>query len=201
MSGAGAAGNAIVKMLNAIGIWDIVVCDSKGILSADREESVGDDKRQLIKMTNPNGIKGDLGEAMKGRDLFIGVSGPGVLTKEMAARMNPDSVIFAMSNPEPEIMPEDAKAAGAAIVGTGRSDFPNQTNNVLVFPGIFKGALSARAQAITEEMKVAAAYALADIIPQKELRADYVIPDVFNKAVALGVAEAVERAAMADEKK
>lgn len=191
LCGAGAAGNAIVKMLKAIGIADIVVCDSKGIISSHREAELGIDKKQLLGLTNPEDIQGGLAQAVEGRDLFIGVSGPKVLTVEMAKTMNKDSVIFAMSNPEPEILPREAKAAGAAIVGTGRSDYPNQINNVLVFPGIFKGALSARAKSITGEMKLAAAYALANTIGQDELCADYIIPDVFNKAVANAVAGAV----------
>ncbi|MEG1930713.1 MAG: NADP-dependent malic enzyme [Anaerovorax sp.] len=191
ISGAGAAGTAIVKMLLALGISDIIVCDSKGIISGDRKSDFGPDKRELLELTNSRDVRGGLAEAVQGRDLFIGVSGPGVLTGEMAAKMNENFVIFAMSNPEPEIMPEEAKQAGAAIMGTGRSDYPNQINNVLVFPGIFKGALAARAKSITEKMKVAAAYALADVIKTDELRIDYIIPDAFNKGVADAVANAV----------
>lgn len=191
LCGAGAAGNAIVKMLLALGVEDIVVCDSKGIISSDRKSNFGVDKIELLEMTNKDGIRGGLAEAVQGRDLFIGVSGPGVLTREMAEKMSKDFVIFAMSNPEPEIKPEEAKAAGAAIIGTGRSDYPNQINNVLVFPGIFKGALAARAKAITEKMKVAAAYALADVIKPGDLRDDYILPNPFNKEVSEAVANAV----------
>lgn len=191
ITGAGAAGSAIAKMLHALGLSDIIICDSKGIISRDRMSGLDENKRELLEFTNIEDLSGRLAEAVNGRDLFIGVSGPKVLTKEMAEKMNRDFVVFAMSNPEPEISPDDAKAAGAAIVGTGRSDYPNQINNVLVFPGIFKGALSARAKAITEKMKVAAAYALADVVELDELRADYIIPDAFNKKVTQAVANAV----------
>jgi malate dehydrogenase (oxaloacetate-decarboxylating) len=194
VNGAGAAGAAVVRMLRSLGIRDIVVCDSKGLISMDRFSEFGTDKMDLLEITNKDNLSGGLAEAVRGRDLFIGVSAPKVLTEEMVGTMNADAVVFAMSNPEPEIMPQTAKAAGAKVVGTGRSDFPNQINNVLVFPGIFKGALKARASRITEEMKVAAAYALADLIDPEELSEDCVIPAVFHKGVADAIADAVAEA-------
>ncbi|MDR1028843.1 MAG: NADP-dependent malic enzyme [Clostridiales Family XIII bacterium] len=194
VNGAGAAGTAVVKMLRALGVRDIVICDSKGVIATDRFSEFGEDKMNLLEMTNKDNLIGGLAEAVFGRDLFIGVSAPNVLTEEMVGTMSETAVVFAMSNPEPEIMPEPAKAAGAKVVGTGRSDFPNQINNVLVFPGIFKGALKARALRITEEMKVAAAYALAGLVGAEELAADYVIPSAFHPGVADAVAEAVAEA-------
>ena len=194
ITGAGAAGNAIVKMLINLGIRDIVICDRKGIISADRLSELSEDKIELLELTNKNNISGPLAEAMKGRDLFIGVSGPDVVTEEMVRSMSDKPVIFAMSNPEPEIMPDLAFEAGAKIVGTGRSDFPNQINNVLVFPGIFKGALKARAKHITEDMKIAAAYALAGLVEPEELSPEYVIPDAFHPGVADAIASAVAMA-------
>jgi malate dehydrogenase (oxaloacetate-decarboxylating) len=194
INGAGAAGNAVVKMLIALGVKDIIICDSKGIISLNRLPEFGEDKIELLELTNKENLSGTLTDAVRGRDLFIGVSAPRVLTENMAASMAKDAVVFAMSNPEPEIMPALAKAAGAKVVGTGRSDFPNQINNVLVFPGIFKGALAARATQITEEMKVAAAYALADLVKPGELKADYVIPSAFKQEVAETVAQAVKDA-------
>ncbi|MDR0570247.1 MAG: NADP-dependent malic enzyme [Clostridiales Family XIII bacterium] len=194
ISGAGAAGAAIVKMLLQLGISDIVVCDRQGVISADRMSSLSTDKLDLLEMTNKARVRGGLAEAVWGRDLFIGVSGPGLLNGDMVRTMNERPVIFAMANPDPEILPDEAKEAGAAVVGTGRSDFPNQINNVLVFPGIFKGALAARAKAITKEMKLAAAFALADVIKADELSADYIIPDVFDGRVAEAVASAAEKA-------
>jgi malate dehydrogenase (oxaloacetate-decarboxylating) len=194
INGAGAAGSAVTKMLLAIGVEDIVICDSKGIISEDRKASFGEDKLELLELTNKDGITGTLADAVRGRNLFIGVSAPRVLTEDMVRSMADGAVVFAMSNPEPEIEPELAKAAGAAVVGTGRSDHPNQINNVLVFPGIFKGALAARAQRVTEEMKVAAAYALAALVSDEELTAEYVIPPAFKVGVADAVAEAVSKA-------
>jgi malate dehydrogenase (oxaloacetate-decarboxylating) len=194
INGAGAAGTAVAKMLLALGLRDIVVCDSKGLISADRLSALSEDKIELLEITNKGDIRGGLAEATAGRDLFIGVSGPRLLTEDMVASMNADPIIFAMSNPEPEIMPLLAKTAGAAVVGTGRSDFPNQINNVLAFPGVFKGALAARAKDITEAMKLAAAHALADTVKPNELNADCIIPGAFNEAVADAVAEAVARA-------
>jgi len=193
INGAGAAGTAIAKMLQNLGIKDIVACDSKGILSTDRGD-LNEAKRRLAEITNPEKLKGTLAEAVKGKDLFIGVSAAKALTQEMVRSMAKDPIIFAMANPEPEIMPDLAAEAGAAVIGTGRSDFPNQINNVLIFPGIFKGALSVRAKRITEEMKVAAAYALAEVIPEDELRADYIIASPFHKGVAEAVANAVAKA-------
>lgn len=190
MNGAGAAGAAIVKMLQALGTEDIVICDTKGII-AKTNTNLTASKKELAELTNHENLTGTLTDAVKGRDLFIGVSGPKMLTVEMVRSMAHDPIIFAMANPEPEIMPELAREGGARIIGTGRSDFPNQINNVLAFPGIFKGALSVRASRITEEMKVAAAYAIADIIPERELKEDYIIPSVFHP----GVAEAVAKAA------
>jgi malate dehydrogenase (oxaloacetate-decarboxylating) len=195
INGAGAAGSSIMKMLRSLGITDIVICDSKGIISMDRFAELSKDKLELLEQTNKDNVTGGLAEAVKGRDLFIGVSAPRALIPEMAASMAPDAVIFAMANPEPEIRPDEAKAAGAKVVGTGRSDFPNQINNVLVFPGIFKGALAARAKKITEEMKLAAAEALAALVTDEQLTEDYVLPEAFSEGVAEAVAKAVAQAA------
>ncbi|MDD3169353.1 MAG: NAD-dependent malic enzyme, partial [Eubacteriales bacterium] len=172
---------------------DIIVCDTKGII-LKATKGVTPSKQELAELTNRQGQTGALADAVSGRDLFIGVSAPKLLTTEMVRTMAKDPVIFAMANPEPEIMPELAKEAGAKIIGTGRSDFPNQINNVLAFPGIFKGALSVRAARITEEMKVAAAYAIAGIIPYSELREDYIIPSAFHSGVAEAVAKAAGQA-------
>ena len=193
LNGAGAAGMAIVKMLMALGVEDIVACDTKGIISKSTK-GLTPSKQELADLTNHNELTGTLSDAVRGRDLFIGVSAPKMLTVEMVKTMAPDPIIFAMANPEPEIMPELAKEAGARIIGTGRSDFPNQINNVLAFPGIFKGALAVRAARITEEMKVAAAYAIAGIIPDNELREDYIIPSAFHPGVADAVAKAAGEA-------
>lgn len=193
INGAGAAGTAIAKMLMNLGIKDIVACDSKGILTTNRAD-LNEAKKRLAKITNSEGLKGTLADAVKGRDLFIGVSAAKVLTQDMVRSMNNDPIIFAMANPEPEILPELAKGAGAAVVGTGRSDYPNQINNVLIFPGLFKGALAARAKRITEEMKTAAAFALAGIIKDEELKDDYIIPSAFYPGAADIVAKAVEEA-------
>jgi len=194
ISGAGAAGNAVARMLYTLGVRDIVVCDSKGIVSSSRMSEFSEDKLELLEFTNKEGLIGGLTEAVIGRDLFIGVSKPRILTEEMVKTMADSPVIFAMSNPEPEIMPDLAKAAGARIVGTGRSDFPNQINNVLVFPGIFRGALDAEARDITEAMKAAAAYALAGQVLPEELSEDYVLPPAFKEGVASAIAEAVAAA-------
>lgn len=193
INGAGAAGTAIAKMLMNLGIKDIVACDSKGILHKDRE-NLNEAKRRLAEITNESGISGTLADAVKGRDLFIGVSAAKVLTADMVRSMNDAPIIFAMANPEPEILPDIAKDAGAAVVGTGRSDYPNQINNVLIFPGLFKGALAARAKRITEEMKTAAAFALAEIIKDDELAPDYIIPSAFYPGAADIVADAVAKA-------
>lgn len=193
INGAGAAGTAIARMLINLGIKDIIACDSKGILTRDRSD-LNEAKKRLASITNEEQVSGSLSDAVKGRDLFIGVSAAGVLTGEMVRSMNEDAIIFAMANPEPEILPDIAMKAGAAVVGTGRSDYSNQINNVLIFPGLFKGALAARAKRITEEMKTAAAYALAGIIKEDELSADYIIPSAFHPGVADTVAAAVEKA-------
>ncbi len=193
INGAGAAGTAIARMLLNLGIKDIVACDSKGILTRDRSD-LNEAKKRLAAITNENQVTGTLAEAVKGRDLFIGVSAAKVLTQDMVKTMNKDAIIFAMANPEPEIQPDLAKEAGAAVVGTGRSDHPNQINNVLIFPGLFKGALAARAKRITEEMKTAAAFALAGLIKDEELRADYIIPSAFHPGAADAVAEAAAEA-------
>ncbi|MBQ3521050.1 MAG: NAD-dependent malic enzyme [Firmicutes bacterium] len=193
INGAGAAGTAIAKMLMNLGIKDIVACDSKGILSIDRSD-LNEAKRRLAEITNKEAIKGTLADAVKGRDLFIGVSAAKVLTQDMVRSMNDKPIIFAMANPEPEILPDFAKEAGAAVIGTGRSDYPNQINNVLIFPGLFKGALAARAKRITEEMKTAAAFALAGIIKDEEMTSDYIIPSAFYPGAADIVAAAVENA-------
>lgn len=193
INGAGAAGTAIAKMLMNLGIEDVVACDSKGILTRERND-LNEAKKRLAAVTNKNQIKGTLAEAVKGRDLFIGVSAAKVLTQDMVKSMNENAIIFAMANPEPEILPDLAKEAGAAVVGTGRSDYPNQINNVLIFPGIFKGALAARAKRITEEMKTAAAFALAGVIEDSQLKSDYIIPSAFYPQVADIVAEAVKNA-------
>ena len=193
INGAGAAGAAILKMLKALGAEDILICDTKGIISKTASDLTSS-KRELAELTNHGNLTGSLAEAVKGRDLFIGVSGPKMLTVEMVRSMADDPMIFAMANPEPEIMPELAREGGARIIGTGRSDFPNQINNVLAFPGIFKGALTARAERITEEMKVAAAYAIAEVIPESELTEEYIIPSAFHPGVADAVAKAAAEA-------
>lgn len=195
VNGAGAAGTAITKLLLKIGTKNIIVCDRKGALSLD-QDGLSPVKKKLAEITNPQMEKGSLKDVIKGSDIFIGVSAPGVLTSEMVRTMGKDPVIFAMANPKPEIYPEDAKAAGAKVVGTGRSDFPNQINNVLAFPGIFRGTLDVRATQINEEMKIAAAYAIAELINEDELKPDYVIPDAFDKRIAPKVASYVAKAAI-----
>ncbi|WP_040207666.1 NAD(P)-dependent malic enzyme [Neobacillus jeddahensis] len=195
-SGAGAAGIAIIKLLYHYGVRDIIMCDTKGAIYEGRPQGMNAVKAEVAKFTNRDNLSGSLADVIKGADVFIGVSVAGALTKEMVASMNPDSIIFAMANPDPEIMPEEAKAAGAKVVGTGRSDFPNQVNNVLAFPGIFRGALDVRATHINEKMKVAAVEAIASLISEDELHADYVIPAPFDPRVAPNVAAAVAKAAM-----
>ena len=165
------------------------MCDKIGVLSK-ASENLNWMQQEMVKVTNPNNETGLLKDTLKGADIFVGVSAPGIVTKEMVSSMNKDSILFAMANPVPEIMPDLAKEAGARVVGTGRSDFPNQINNVLAFPGIFKGALGVRAARITEEMKVAAAYAIADIITDEELNEEYIIPSAFHPGVADAVAKA-----------
>lgn len=194
VNGAGAAGTAISKLLLVGGVTNLIVCDKVGILY-DGIEDVDYAKKDLAKITNPEHLKGDLSTALKGADVFIGVSAPGIVSKEMVSSMNKDSILFAMANPTPEIMPDLAKEAGAKVMGTGRSDFPNQVNNVLVFPGVFKGALEVRAKEINEEMKLAAAYAIASMIPDEELNDENVLPNALDKSVSDYVAEAVKKAA------
>lgn len=191
VNGAGAAGVAITKLLLSYGFKTAILCDRKGAISSERED-LNSSKKEMLKITNPNDEKGQLADVIKGADIFIGVSGPGTLTSDMVRTMNKDSIIFAMANPVPEIMPDEAKAAGARVVGTGRSDFPNQVNNVVAFPGIFKGALEGRARQITEEMKLAAALAIADLVPEDKLSEDNVMPEAFDPQVAVKVAEAVK---------
>ncbi|WP_079510028.1 NAD(P)-dependent malic enzyme [Mesobacillus jeotgali] len=195
-NGAGAAGIAIIKLLYSYGVRDIIMCDTKGAIYEGRPNGMNAIKDEVAKFTNRDNVKGSLTDAIKGADVFIGVSVAGALTSEMVQSMNTDPIIFAMANPVPEIMPEEAKAAGAAVIGTGRSDFPNQVNNVLAFPGIFRGALDARATHINEKMKVAAVEAIAGLIEETELSADYVIPGPFDPRVAPAVAAAVANAAM-----
>ncbi|WP_243299621.1 NAD(P)-dependent malic enzyme [Bacillus litorisediminis] len=195
-NGAGAAGIAIIKLLYHFGVRDIIMCDSKGAIYENRSFGMNDIKAEVAKFTNRNREEGTLKDAIKGADVFIGVSVAGALTREMVETMNENPIIFAMANPVPEIMPEEAKLAGATVIGTGRSDFPNQVNNVLAFPGIFRGALDVRATHINEEMKIAAVHAIADLIAEDELNADYVIPAPFDKRVAPAVAQAVAKAAM-----
>lgn len=190
INGAGAAGTAIARMLLAAGAGDVIVCDQIGVLVKD-DDRLNPAQEELARMTNQNLVRGTLADVMKGADVFVGVSAPRIVNEEMIASMAKDAIVFPMANPEPEIMPDLAKKAGARIVGTGRSDFPNQINNVLAFPGIFKGALEARAKRITEDMKIAAARALADIITEDELCEEYIIPSAFHPGVADAVAEAV----------
>mgnify|MGYP003294082466 CR=1 FL=1 len=198
VNGAGAAGSAISRMLLGMGIGELFVCDTKGIICRGRTAGMNADKEELAQLSNRENRTGSLADALRGSDVFIGVSKPGVLTGEMIRTMNADPMIFAMANPEPEILPDAALAAGAAIVGTGRSDFPNQINNVLAFPGLFKGALSVRSSAITENMKHAAARAIAALVSDEELKADYLLPAAFDPRVAPAVAEAAAAQARAD---
>ena len=194
-SGAGAAGIAIIKLLISLGLNNVIMCDRTGAIYEGRE-GLNTEKQEMAKISNRNMEKGTLEDVIKGADVFIGVSAPGTVTEDMVKSMAENPILFPMANPVPEIMPEFAKAAGAAVVGTGRSDFPNQINNVLSFPGIFRGALDVRASDINDEMKVAAAYAIASLISDDELNADYIIPNPFDKRVAKAVAEAVAEAAI-----
>ena len=194
INGAGSAGISIATLLMEIGALDIIMVDRSGIL-CEGETWMNPAQAAMAEKTNREHLRGTLADAMRGRDVFIGVSAPGIVSAEMVASMNDDAIVFAMANPVPEIMPEEAKKGGARVVATGRSDFPNQINNVLVFPGIFRGALDARADDISEEMKIAAARAIAAIVRDDELSEDYIIPDAFNKAVVQAVAEAVKEAA------
>ena len=196
ISGAGAAGSSVMRMLHAFGIKEIYAFDINGCVKPQDDDKYDPFKRELLEFVNTKGIEyASMADALEGADLFIGVSAPGLLTADMVKKMNKDAIIFAMANPTPEIMPEDAKAGGARIIGTGRSDYPNQINNVLVFPGIFRGALDAGAKKITEEMKLAASYAIANLVSDEELCDDYIIPSPFDKRVAAAVAEAVKKCA------
>ena len=196
MSGAGAAGTAIFKLLWSMGLRRAVLCDIKGIVRPGRPDLAGDSAlSELADMTRPETTEGGLVEAMKGADVFIGVSAPGIVTQDMVRSMAPNPVLFPMANPTPEIMPDLAKEAGAAVVGTGRSDFPNQINNVLAFPGVFRGAFDVRASDINEEMKQAAVKALAELVGPEELSPDYIIPAAFDERVCPAVAKAVAQAA------
>ena len=194
INGAGAAGVAIGKQLIAMGFGNIIMCDINGII-CEGDENLNSGQEEISHISNLNKEHGKLADALKGADIFVGVSRPHLVTKEMVATMN-NGIVFAMANPVPEIMPDEAKAGGAAVVGTGRSDYPNQINNVLVFPGLFKGVLAVRAKDITENMKIAAAHAIAAVIPEEELTPEYVIPSSFDKRVALAVANAVAKAAV-----
>ncbi|MGI6663987.1 MAG: NAD(P)-dependent malic enzyme [Christensenellaceae bacterium] len=194
-SGAGAAGIAIIKLLIKIGLKDVILCDRAGAIYEGRG-GLNKEKEEMAKITNLEKKSGSLADVIKGADVFIGVSAPGTVTGEMVRSMAKDPIIFPMANPTPEIMPDEALAAGAAVVGTGRSDFPNQINNVLAYPGIFRGAFDVRASEINDEMKIAAAYGLASLIDEKELRPEYVIPEVFDPRVAETVAKAVAEAAV-----
>ena len=191
VNGAGSAGIAIAKLLLTYGFSNILLCDRSGIISK-KSANLNWIKKQMTEVTNPKGETGSLADALKGADIFVGVSAPNMVSAEMVETMNKDAIIFALANPVPEIMPDVAKAAGAKVVGTGRSDFPNQINNVVAFPGIFKGALEGRAPQITEEMKLAAAEAIASLVPAEELNEDNIMPEAFNPKVAEVVANAVK---------
>lgn len=191
VNGAGSAGVAITKLLLTYGFTNVIMCDKVGIVS-QTTEGLNWMQQKMAKITNPNQETGSLADAMKGADIFVGVSAPNIVTSEMVSSMNKDSILFAMANPVPEIMPDIAKAAGARVVGTGRSDFPNQVNNVVAFPGIFKGALEGRARRITEEMKLAAALAIAGLVKEEDLHEDNILPEAFHPEVAEVVAEAVK---------
>lgn len=193
-SGAGAAGTAIFRLLRAMGLGDAVICDRKGAICSARTD-LNEEKKALLAISNKGDKAGTLAEVIRGADVFIGVSAPGMVTAEMVQSMADNPILFPMANPVPEIMPDEAKAAGAAVVGTGRSDFPNQINNVMVFPGIFKGALAVRAREITEGMKIRAARALAALVTDEQLSAEYILPSALDKSVADTVARAVAQEA------
>jgi malate dehydrogenase (oxaloacetate-decarboxylating) len=192
--GAGAAGVAVTKLLMKLGLRNVILCDRQGAIYEGRE-GLNPAKAEMAKISNLEKKKGSLGDVLKGADIFIGVSGPDIVTAEMVKTMNKDPIIFAMSNPVPEILPDVAKEAGAAVIGTGRSDYPNQINNVLAFPGIFRGALDVRASDINDEMKIAASYAIASLVSDAELTPEYIIPDAFDSRVGKTVAAAVSKAA------
>ena len=196
LNGAGAAGVAIVKLLHSFGVKDMIMCDSRGAIYEGRPEGMNEVKDQIALFTNKDNVSGNLVDVIKDADVFIGVSVTNAVTKEMVQSMNEDPIIFAMANPTPEIMPDLAKEAGAKVIGTGRSDYPNQVNNVLAFPGIFRGALDVQSTHINEEMKKAAVLAIANTVAEEDLAYDYVIPDAFNPEVAPTVAEKVAEAAM-----
>ena len=196
VNGAGAAAIAITKLLLSYGFADITLCDRTGAIYEGRTEGMNPVKEEMAKITNPAKKQGGLKDVIEGADIFIGVSAPNSLTQDMVRSMNADPIVFACANPVPEISPDDAASAGAAVVATGRSDYPNQINNVLAFPGIFRGTFDVRAKEINDEMKFAAALAIADIIPESELRADYIVPDPLNPEVAKKVAAAVAKAAV-----
>ena len=196
INGAGSAGTAICKLLLSSGVKNIVMCDINGVISRDKDLSDNIYMQELANITNPDNVTGTLKDAMVGTDVFIGVSAPNIVSKEMVKTMNKDGIIFAMANPTPEIFPEDAKEAGIAVMGTGRSDYPNQINNVLAFPGVFRGALDVRASEINEEMKVAASYAIANSVSAEDLNAENIIPKAFDLKVQDLVAKAVKEAAI-----
>lgn len=197
INGSGAAGIAIAKLLMKLGLGDVVLCDRTGAIYEGRD-GLNPFKAEVAAVTNRAGVKGTLADAVKDTDIFIGVSAPGVLTPDMVKTMHKDPIVLAMANPTPEIMPDLAREAGAAIVGTGRSDFPNQINNVVAFPGIFRGALDVRASAVTENMKIAAAYAIASLVSDEELTPDYIMPHAFDPRIRDTVAKAVADAAVRD---
>ena len=197
INGSGAAGIAIAKLLKTLGLDDVILCDRTGAIYEGREK-LNASKLEIAKISNREKVAGGLENAVKGADIFIGVSAPGVLTADMIKTMNPNPILLAMANPVPEIMPDEAAAAGAAIIGTGRSDFPNQINNVVAFPGIFRGALDVRASSITENMKLAAAYAIASLVDESELKPDYILPYAFDSRIKDTVAKAVADAAVKD---
>lgn len=194
-SGAGAAGIAIIKLLVSMGLENVIMCDRKGAIYEGRD-GLNSEKIEMARITNRDKVSGSLAEVIKGADVFIGVSAPGTITKEMVETMAPNPILFPMANPVPEILPSEALAGGAAVVGTGRSDYPNQINNVLAFPGIFRGALDVRARDINDEMKVAAAYAIAGLVSDAELNPEYIIPNAFDPRVGKAVAAAVKEAAI-----
>ena len=191
VNGAGSAGIAITRLLLSYGFKNVTLCDKVGILNRNTE-NLNWMQKKMMDVTNPDQLSGSLADALRGADIFVGVSAPGIVTKEMASEMNSDAIMFAMANPVPEIMPDLAKEAGVRVIGTGRSDFPNQVNNVLVFPGIFKGALETRAKQITEEMKLAAATALAGLVPDDELSDENILPAAFDPRVADVISSAVK---------
>ena len=199
VNGSGAAGIAIAKLMLLYGFRHLILCDSKGIVSKDRT-GLNWIKKEMLEVTNEDNQSGTLADALVGADIFIGVSAPGIVTEEMVRSMNKDAVIFAMANPVPEIMPDLAKKAGARVIGTGRSDFPNQVNNVLVFPGIFKGALEGKARQITDDMKLTAAKALASLVSDEELSEDFILPEAFDPRVADVVSGAVRENIQPDNK-